>query len=54
MMDDQVQPDTFMPPLHNLLSAVKQSLDKLLESFKSKFAKDETHIGTTNLTKIQI
>ena len=54
MMDDQVQLDTFRPPLHNPSSKVKQALDKLLESFKSQFAKDETSIGTTYLTKMQM
>ena len=34
MMDKLVQLDTFKLPLHNLSSEVKQSLDKLLESFK--------------------
>ena len=33
---------------------VKQSLDELLESFKSQFATDETSIGMINLTKMQI
>ena len=54
MMDKQVQPDTFNPPLHNLSQEVKQSLNKLLETFKSLFAWAETSIGTTHLTKMQI
>ena len=54
MMDDQVQPVTFTCPLHHLSSEVKQSLDELLESLKSKIAKDETRIGMTNLIKVQI
>ena len=54
MMDDQVQPDTFTPPLHHLSLEKKQSLDESLKSFKSQFVKDETSIGTTNLTKMQI
>ena len=54
MMDEQVQLGTFKSPLHKLSSEVKESLDKLLESFKSKFVKDETSIGATNLTKMQI
>ena len=33
---------------------VKKSLNQLLETFKSQFAQDETSIGTTYLTKIQI
>ena len=53
-MDDQVQLYTFTPPLYNLSSEVKWYLDKLLEYFKSQFVKDETTIGTTNFTKMQI
>ena len=33
---------------------MKWSPDELLESFKSQFAKDETSIAMTNLTKMQI
>ena len=53
MMDDQVQLDTSTVHLHNLSLEVKWSLDKLLESFKSQFARDETSINMTNLTKMQ-
>ena len=35
MMDEQVQPDIFRPPLQHLSSEVKQSLDELLDSFQS-------------------
>ena len=34
MMDEQVQPDTFKPPLHNLSPEIKQSPDKIMETFK--------------------
>ena len=54
MLDEQVQWDTFKPPLHNLSQEIKQSLNKLLETFKSQFAGDETSMGTTHLTKMQI
>ena len=54
MIDEQVQLDTFKSSLHNLSSEVKWSLDKLLESFKSQFVKDEISIGMTNLTEMQI
>ena len=50
MMNDKVQPDTFTPPLHNRSAEV----NKLLESFISQFAKVETCIDITNLTKMQI
>ena len=54
MMDDQVQPDTFAPPLLHLSTEVKPSLYELLDSFESQFVKAKTSIGTTNLAKIQI
>ena len=54
MIGEQVQPEIFKPPLHNLSSEVKWSLGKLLETFKSIFAKDETSICMTNLAKMQI
>ena len=53
MIDEHVQPDTFTPPLHTFPGDVRKSLNQLLETFKSKFAKDETSIGTTHLTKMQ-
>ena len=37
MMDEQVQLDTFKPPLHNLSQGIKQSFNKLLKTFKSPF-----------------
>ena len=54
MMDEHIQPDTFTPPLHTLLGDVRKSLNQLLETLKLKFAQDETSIGTTHLTKMQI
>ena len=54
IMDDQVQPDTFTPSLHCFSLKVQCSLDELLDSFKTDFRKDETNIGMTNLTKMQI
>ena len=54
MMDEQVQPDTFTPPLHCLPLKVQCSLDELLDSFKIQFANDEMGIGMTNLMKMQI
>ena len=54
MMNDQVQPDTFTHPLHCLPLKVKCSLDDWWDSFKTQFTKDETSIGMTNLTKMQI
>ena len=54
MLDEHVQPDTFIPPLHPLPDNVRKSFNQLLETFKSQFAQDETRIGTTHLTKMQI
>ena len=54
MIDEHVQPDSFTPALHTLSEDVSESLNKPLEIFKSQFAQDETSIGTTHLTKMQI
>ena len=54
MIDEHIQPDTFTPPLHTLPGDVRKSLNQLLEIFKLQFAQDETSIGTTHFTKMQI
>ena len=54
MMDDDVPPDTFTPPLHHLSLKVQCSLDELLDSFKTQFTKEKTSIGMTNLMEMQI
>ena len=54
MLEEHVQPDIFTPPLQTLLGNMRKSLNHLLKTFKSQFAQDETSIGTTNLTKMQI
>ena len=54
MIDAHVQPDTFTPPLHSLLGDVRKSLNQLLETFNLQCAQDETSIGTTHLTNMQI
>ena len=54
MIDDHVQPDTFTPPLYTLPSDVRKSLNQLLEKFKLQFVQDETSIGTTHLTTMQM
>ena len=54
MIDEHIQPDSFTPPLHTLPDYVRKSLRQLLETFKSQFAQDETSIGTTHLTEMQI
>ena len=50
MMDEHVQPDTYTPPLNTLPYNMRKSQNKLLETFKSHFAQDETSNGTTHLT----
>ena len=54
MSDEHIQPDSFTLPLHTLLGDVRKSLNQLLEKFKSQFTQNETCIGTTYLTKMQI
>ena len=54
MIDEHLQPDTLTLPLHTLLGDVRKLLNQLLEPFKSQSAQDETSIGTTHLTKMQI
>ena len=54
MMPESVNPDTFIPPLHDLSPSSKQRLQNLLDTFKHQFATDETAIGTTPLTTMTI
>ena len=54
MMSETVTPDAFNPPFHALSTAVQNNLDLLLQEYESIFAKDETSIGTTPLTRITI
>ena len=54
MIDKHVQPNTFTHPLHTLPDDVRKSLNQPLETFKTQFVQDETSIGTTYLTKMQI
>ena len=54
MIDDHIQPGTFTPPLKTLLGDMGKQLNQLLETFKLQFAQDETSIGTTHLTRMQI
>ena len=54
MLDEHIQPDTFTPPLHTLHGDVRKSPNQVLETLKSQFAQDETGIGTTHITEMQI
>ena len=55
MMDNQTQPVSFTSPLlYHLPLKLQRSLAKLLDSFKTQFAKDEMSIGMANLIKMKI
>ena len=54
MMAEQVKPDVFNPPCHELSTNIQNDLNTLLKEYESQFAKDETSIGTTPLTSIMI
>ena len=54
MMAEKVKPDTFDPPCHKLKTSMQEKLDTLLAEFETQFAKDETSIRTTPLTKMTI
>ena len=53
-MTEQVQPDIFDPPHHKLKSGIQSNLEALLKEYGTQFAKDETSIGTTPLTRMTI
>ena len=54
MMAEQVQPDIFDPPHHELKWGFQSKLDTLLKECETQFAKDETSIRTTPLTEMTI
>ena len=54
MLPETVKPDSLTPPKYQLDSTIQQQLDNLLGAFKDHFAKDETTIGTTQLTQMSI
>ena len=54
MMTEQVPPDIFGPPHHKLKAGIQSRLDTLLKEYETQFAKDETSISTTPLTKMTI
>ena len=54
MMAQQVQLDIFDPPHHKLKPSIQSRLDTLWKEYETQFAKDETSIGTTPLTKMTI
>ena len=53
-MAEQVKPDIFNPPCHELTTNIQNKLDTLLKEYESQFTKDETSIGTTPLTSMPI
>ena len=54
MMAGQVQSDILDPPHHKLKPGIQSRLDTLLKKYETQFAKDETSISTTPLTKMTI
>ena len=54
MLPETIRPDSFTPPKYQLDSTTQQQLDFLLGTFKDRFTKDETAIGTTPLTQMSI
>ena len=54
MMAEQVQPDIFYLPHHKLKPSIQSKLDTLLKEYEIQFAKVETSIRTTSLTKMTI
>ena len=52
MMAEQVKLDTFDPPHHKLKTNTQNKLNALLKEYETQFAKDETSIRTTPLTKM--
>ena len=53
-MAEQVQLDTFNPPHHKLRPGIESKLKTLLKEYALQFAKNETSIGTTQLTEMTI
>ena len=51
MMMEQVTPDIFNPPCHELSNTIQHELNTLLKEYESQFAKDETSFGTTPVTQ---
>ena len=54
MMAEQVKPDVFNPPCHELCTNIQNDLDALLKEYESQFVMDKTSIGTTPLTSMKI
>ena len=54
MMADQVKPDVFNAPHHELSTNIQNDLDALVKEYESQFMKDKTSIRTTPLTSMTI
>ena len=54
IMSEQVEPDAFEPPCHKLKPNIETKLEALLKEYASQFTQDETSIGTTPLTKMNV
>ena len=54
MMSEQVEPDAFEPPCHKLKPNIKAKPEALVKEYETQFTQDETSVGTTPLTQINI
>ena len=54
MMAEQVQPNAFNLPGHELRLSIESKLDTLLKEYASQFAKEEMSTGTTPPTEMTI
>ena len=54
MMAEQVKPDVFNAPCHELSTNIQNDLNALLKEYESQFAKDKTSTRTTPLTSMTI
>ena len=54
MMAEQVKPDVFNPPCHELTTNIQNELNALLKEYELQFMKDETSTGTIPVTSMTI
>ena len=54
MMAEEVKPDVFNPPCHQLSTNIQKDLDALLKEYELQFTKDEISVRTTPITSMTI
>ena len=54
MTAEKVEPDTFKPPHCKLKQNIETKLTESLKEYESRFAQDETSIGTIPLTEMTV